>query len=151
MDEVLSDWMIWLILAAVLIVIELLTNTFAAFCLVGGCVVALIMALIGLGLEVQIAGAVVGTVIAFIAFLPLIKKQRQAKSHSGYQSNMDALIGRTATVTEPIQESKPGRVKIDGDNWQVITADKSPIATGEQVKVVGYDSIILTVERIRSL
>ena len=32
----LSNWLLWLIAAAILVIVELLTNTFAAFCLVGG-------------------------------------------------------------------------------------------------------------------
>ena len=74
MDEplMISSWLWWLIAAAILVIVELLTNTFAAFCLVGGCALALVAALIGFGIEVQLVAAAIGSVIAFIAFKPLI-------------------------------------------------------------------------------
>lgn len=144
----LSSWLLWLIAAAVLVIVELLTNTFAAFCLVGGCVLALAASLIGFGVEVQLAAAAVGTVLSFIAFKPIIKRQAAARRNRENPSNMDALIGRTSTVTEPITATAPGRVRIDGDSWQAVSADGLPIDTGAKVRVTGYDSIVLTVERI---
>lgn len=142
-----SAWLLWLIAAAVLVIIELLTNTFAAFCLVGGCLLALIAALLGFGVEGQLAAAAVGTVLSFIAFKPLIKRQAEARRPHKEQSNMDALIGRETVVGEPISETAPGRVRIDGDSWQAVSADGKPIAAGEKVRVASYDSIVLTVVR----
>lgn len=148
MEEFVSNWLFWLILAALMTVIELLTNTFAFFCLVGGCLVALIVEILGFGLEAQLLGAAIGTVVAFIAFLPLMRKHRAEQLSGTSLSNMDALIGRTTVVVQPVEAGKMGRAKIDGDNWQIRSADNSAINAGEQVRVVGYDSIILTVERI---
>lgn len=145
--EFLSGWTLWLILAALLVIVELLTGTFAAFCLVGGCVVALACSLLGFGVEAQLAGAAVGTVVTFLAFKPLIRKQREARHKKECVSNMDALIGRTVVVAEAIGENAVGRVRIDGDNWQARTADGSAVAAGEKVRVAGYDSIVLIVER----
>lgn len=148
MEEFVSNWLFWLILAALMTVIELLTNTFAFFCLVGGCLVALIVEILGFGLEAQLLGAAIGTVVAFITFLPLMRKHRAEQQSGASSSNMDALIGRTTVVVQPVEAGKMGRAKIDGDNWQIRSADNSAINAGEQVRVVGYDSIILTVERI---
>lgn len=113
----LSNWLLWLIAAAILVIVELLTNTFAAFCLVGGCALALATSLIGFGIEAQLTAAAIGSVLSFIAFKPLIKRQAEARRHRDCLSNMDALIGRTTTVTEAIGGNTPGRVRIDGDNW----------------------------------
>ena len=114
----LSNWLLWLIAAAILVIVELLTNTFAAFCLVGGCALALATSLIGFGIEAQLTAAAIGSVLSFIAFKPLIRRQAEARRHRDCLSNMDALIGRTTTVTEAIGGNTPGRVRIDGDNWQ---------------------------------
>lgn len=149
MDEplMISSWLWWLIAAAILVIIELLTNTFAAFCLVGGCVLALVASLIGFGIEVQLVAAAIGSVIAFIAFKPLIKKQALARHNRENLSNMDALIGRVTVVDEPVGEHTPGRIIIDGDNWQAVSADGTAMEKGAKVKVLSYDSIILTVAR----
>lgn len=148
MDEplMISSWLWWLIAAAILVIVELLTNTFAAFCLVGGC------ARFGyrahwLRHRGATVAAAIGSVIAFIAFKPLIKKQAEARHNRENLSNMDALIGRVTVVDETIEEHRPGRIIIDGDNWQAVSADGTAMEKGTKVKVISYDSIILTVAR----
>ena len=61
---------------------------------------------------------------------------------------MDALIGREVRVAEDIPAGGIGRVRIDGDSWQAQSNDGREIAAGERVRVLSYDSIILTVEII---
>ena len=150
MEEYLSPWIIWLIIAAALIIVELLTNTFAAFCLVGGCLIALIASLAGLGITAQLIGAAIGTVAAFIALLPLIRKMREKRKSRNTGSNMDALIGRVAILDQPILPGQPGRLSIDGTSWQAAANGNSKIPAGEKVRVTGYDSIVLEVESLQA-
>lgn len=145
MEEIISPWLLWLIAAALLTIIELITNTFAAFCLVGGCLTAMVAALLGFGIETQLACAAIGTVLAFIAFTPLIKRRKAARRDTP-PSNMDALVGRVASVTEPTGANGIGRIRIDGDNWQFRTPDFSAVEAGRTVRIAGYDSIVLIVE-----
>ena len=63
-------------------------------------------------------------------------------------SNADAIIGRIGKVSQAIEEKGFGRVSIDGDDWKALSADGSKIEVGAQVKVIGRDSIIITVEKI---
>lgn len=65
MDIIISSWFLWLIIAAILIIIELLTSMIATFCLAAGCLIAMVCALLG-GIEAQLIVAIIGTVIAFI-------------------------------------------------------------------------------------
>ena len=85
----LSNWLLWLIAAAILVIVELLTNTFAAFCLVGGCALALATSLIGFGIEAQLTAAAIGSVLSFIAFKPLIKRQAEAPRLSQQHGCLD--------------------------------------------------------------
>jgi len=63
-------------------------------------------------------------------------------------SNADALMGREGIVSEKIEERGYGRVKIDGDDWKSVSADGEAIREGARVRVVGRESIILTVEEV---
>lgn len=65
MDIIISSWFLWLIIAAILIIIELLTSMIATFCLAAGCLIAMVCALLG-GIETQLIVAIISTVIAFI-------------------------------------------------------------------------------------
>lgn len=66
MDIIISSWLLWLIIAAILVIIELLTSMIATFCLATGCLIAMVCALLDWGVEAQLIGAIIGTVIAFI-------------------------------------------------------------------------------------
>ena len=147
MESILSAWLIWLIAAAILVIIELLTTTYAALCLVGGCLAAMICAICDGGLQMQLLLAAIGTIVTFVAGKPLLQHYGLMRHHRADPSNMDALIGRTCTVSERIGGAdEPGRVRIDGDSWQAVSEDGSPIETGTPVRVIRYDSIILTVK-----
>jgi membrane protein implicated in regulation of membrane protease activity len=85
-----------------------------------------------------------------VAFAPIVR--RWQKRHEGCDStglsNMDALKGRVVEVIEAIPEHGTGRVRVDGDRWQARCVDDSEVAVGTRVRIVGYDSIILEVEKL---
>ena len=62
-------------------------------------------------------------------------------------SNADALMGRIGRVSEAIEQGGYGRVAIDGDDWKAVSADGSYMPLGQNVRVVGRESIIITVEK----
>lgn len=139
----------WLIAAAILVIIELLTTTYAALCFVGGCLAAMICAICDGGLQLQLLLAAIGSLVTFAAGKPLLQHYGLLQRRRIEPSNMDALIGRTCTVSERIGGvENPGRVRIDGDNWQAVSNDGAPIEVGTSVRVIRYDSIILTVKRV---
>ena len=61
---------------------------------------------------------------------------------------MDNIIGKTAVVTERIEECGYGRVKIDGDDWKALTDNGMAAEVGEKVQIISYESIILTVKKL---
>lgn len=143
-------WILWLIVTAILVLVELFTGLVATFCLAVGCLMAMVVSLFDCGIEWQLGVLALGTVIAFVAFAPLIRKlqSRKGKSQENH-SNMDALKGRVAEVVEAIPgDGGCGRVRLDGDRWQARSVDGCTFSVGEKVRVVGYDSIILDVESV---
>lgn len=145
-------WAIWLIIAAILLVVELMTNFIAFICLAIGCVVAMVLSLFDFSLTTQIIGLILGDLVAFVTIVPLVHKFKLHKRrgrNEDCRSNMDALIGREGNLFL-LDSSNSGtlRVKIDGDSWQVKSNKNEALEEGQRVKVVGYDSIILIVETI---
>lgn len=144
----MTTWLIWLISAIVLLIIEVFTGTVAAMCLAVGCLLALIPALAGSGTVVQFIVASAGAVASSLILFPIIRRYKLNKAaHSDQRSNMDAIIGRTGTVTEPIYpDGRRGRVKVDGDNWLAVAdAEYCPILKGDIVEVISFDSIVIKV------
>ena len=70
----MTMWSVWLILAVVLVLVEVLTGFVAAFCLAVGCLVAMIVDLAGGSLTVQMCSVAVGTALAFFIFGPMIRR-----------------------------------------------------------------------------
>lgn len=146
----ISAWAAWLIAAAILIIIEIVSGTVALLCVGMGCLAATLAAVLGLSVIAQAVAAVVVTVLIFVLAGPAIRnfyhKSRDVRHHI---SNMDALIGRTGRVTAQITDryTDGGRVQIDGDSWQAYTTSPSaPLAVGSIVRVESYDSIVLHVK-----
>ena len=146
----MENWILWLIVTAVLILIELFTGMIATFCLAFGCLLAMVLTLFDCGIEWQLGALAIGTVIAFIAFAPLIRRLQSRRGKTVAEvSNMDALKGRVVDVVEAIpSDGGYGRVRVDGDRWQARSIDGNAFSVGDRVRVVGYDSIILDVESI---
>ena len=143
---------IWLIAAAVLVVLELITGMVASFCMAIGCVAAMIVSYITPDVKIQLLAFAIGTILSFIFLAPVIRKWQKNKGDKNpttQNSNMDALIGRIVTVTQTIPANRDlGRIKIDGDNWQARSVNGEEIEEGMKVRVVSYDSIIIEVEEI---
>ena len=141
-------WSFWLILGVGFLVVELLTMSTMCLYVGTGALAAMVCALFG--------GEWIPCIITFVAATALLYvctyrwRNRLVKAlHRGAEhtaTGMDALIGRTGTV---IAAPDCLRMRIDGDVWQVRPAKHgSPIVPGEEVRVVGYDSIILSVEAV---
>jgi membrane protein implicated in regulation of membrane protease activity len=63
-------------------------------------------------------------------------------------SNADAIIGQTGRVSETITAGGFGRVALSGDDWKAVASGPEELPVGTHVRVVGRESIIITVEKI---
>ena len=85
------------------------------------------------------------SLLAFFFLRPVFLKLLDRKAKD-VKTNADAIIGRTAIVSETIDASQhTGRVAIDGDDWKAVSSDGSVIEKGQTVEIISRDSIILTV------
>lgn len=142
--------MLWLAVAVILVIVEIFTSSAIALGMAVGAVGAFVAALVGASLEVQLIVLAVSMVAGLIIVTPLMRRYNGLiKSDTESVSNMDALIGRMGTVV--ISGDDPydfGRMKIDGDCWQVRSRDGSRLIDGQQVEVCGYESIVLLVKPV---
>ena len=144
----MDAYQIWLIIALVLVIVEICTVSFGSICFAIGAGAAALAA--GLGLE-EVAWQIVifagVSLLTFIFLRPFVLKIMERKSKD-VKTNVDALIGRKAVVSERIDASQhTGRIAVDGDDWKAVSADGSVIEKGENVEIVKLDSIIVTVKR----
>ena len=145
----MNVWIIWLTVAAILLILEVITQTMWLLCMAIGCVGALVAALCGAAPVWQVTALAGCSALAYLIIMPWFRKLHiaaTAKEGRNARTGMEALLGRHAVVTHEIKPGHPGRARIDGDNWQVVAPrHTAPIPRGQEVVVTGYDSIILEV------
>lgn len=150
----MTAWIIWLIVAAVLVTIEVMTQMVWTLCLGIGCLGSLVASLCGADLTTQIAVMAFTAMLAYIVLVPYFKRLHlrvAEREGNTLRTGMDALIGREATVVSAIEPGGTGRVKADGDNWQARARKPGEsFRVGDRVRIHSYDSIILTVEPVGS-
>jgi len=105
---------------------------------------------LNLPIEWQIVLFSSGTLTSFFLVRPVMKKWAYKRS-SGFKSNMEAMVGRHALVTEEISnENNRGRLLLDGDSWQARSLSNEVIPQGTFVEIVQINSIILIVRKANS-
>ena len=110
----MESWIVWLIVAAVLGVAELLTTTLA-FGLIA--IAALAAAVVG-AFHLSFALQLVAFAVAAGAGLGFVRPVaiRHIKQPPALRTGVAALVGRSAIVLEEVNEHS-GRVRIDGQEW----------------------------------
>lgn len=141
-------WHIWLIIALITFIMEIFIPSFVLFNFGIGAVVGSFAAGLNLSVEWQIVLFSAGTLMSFFLIRPVMKKYAYQRS-DGYKTNLDAMIGRTAKVTEEISnENNRGRVSLDGDTWQARTQNNEIVPAGTLVEIVQLNSIIVIVRKL---
>jgi len=110
----MESWIVWLIVAAVLGVAELVTLTFAFGLIAVAAVVAAVVGVFHLDLAAQLAAFVVAAGAGLVFIRPIAI--RHIKQPPALRTGTAALVGRSAIVLEEITEHN-GRVRIDGEEW----------------------------------
>ena len=141
-------WHIWVIVALVFVIVEMFTTGFAVMCISFGCLFGAGASALDWDIKWQLLVFAVGTALAFLTVRPLVYKFFYKKGQE-VKTNVDALVGRRAIVTERIEgELHAGRVKVDGDDWKAVSTDTEPIEVGEAVEITAINSVILTVKKL---
>lgn len=141
-------WEIWLIATVLLFILEIFVPTFFAASLGIGSLVAAVFAFLGFGVEVQLIMFSVVTLASIFAARPFMLKYAY-KRNGHIRTNVDALVGKTATVIQTINNSKnEGRVVVEGDDWKAQTEDDTVVESGKKVEIVKVDSTLLIVKSL---
>lgn len=140
-------WQMWAVVAVVCLILELTAGDFFIICFSIGAVFGALIAAIGGGIYLQLLAFALFTTISLFLVRPFALRYLH-RSDTNRVSNADALMGRQGRVVETVKADGFGRVQIDGDIWKAVTNATADIPEGTNVKVVGRESTIITVETI---
>jgi membrane protein implicated in regulation of membrane protease activity len=135
-------WIVWLIVAAVLGVAELVTFTFALGLLAVGALVAAAVGALDLGLPFQLLAFVIASAAGLGVVLPIAR--RHVKQPPLLRTGPAALVGRPAHVLEEVN-GRGGRVRIGGEVWSARSYDETLVIP------VGADVDVMQIEGATAL
>jgi membrane protein implicated in regulation of membrane protease activity len=125
---------IWLILAAVLGVAEMLTTTLALGLLAVGALAAALTEAVGGSAPVQLAVFVIVSLAGIILIRPLAL--RRLRRRGTLRTGTAALVGETGYVLSDVTPQS-GRIRIGGEEWSARPYDEaSVIPAGSKVDVL---------------
>jgi membrane protein implicated in regulation of membrane protease activity len=131
-------WLIWVIVAAALSMVELLTLAIAAGLLAAAAVAASVSAALGAGAAGQAAAFTITAGASLAVVLPVVRRHSRT-AHPAARSGAAALVGRTALVIDPLDDHH-GRVRIGGEVWSARAfAPGQVIPAGAVVNVFEID------------
>ncbi len=144
----LSLWILWLIFAAVLFIIEIMTPAFMFGLFGAGAVVTALVSFFFPRLcHVQILVCAVSSVI-FVIFERKLFLRYVVKNDKQTKTNAESYIGKTFKLTEAVSNiDEKGAVKINGVRWIARSQDDSVIEEGALVTVIALEGVKLIVKR----
>ena len=136
-------WIVWLILAAVLGVAELLTVTLTLGLLAVASAVAAVVGAAGAPVPFQIVAFVVTAGAGLGLVRPIAV--RHLKQPPSLRTGTAALVGRSALVQQEVSGHQ-GRVRIGGEEWSARAYDETLVipvgATVDVIKIEGATALV---------
>ena len=137
---------IWLVLLLLFTGAEAATVGLTSIWFAAGALCALIAALLGGPLWIQIALFLAVSALCLLAVRPLAKRHLNSRVEP---TNADRVIGEQAQVTEDIDNIRgKGAVVIRGVVWTARSEDGLPVPAGALVKVLRIEGVKVFVERV---
>ena len=140
------DIIFWLVMFVIFLVAEILTLGLTTIWFAGGAIVAFVLALLEVGLPIQIIAFLVVSIVLLILTRPIALR---FFNQNREKTNVDSLIGQKAVVLEQIDSLHGvGRVEMNGMEWSAKTEDiNMVIEQGEVVVVQAIQGVKLIVKK----
>ncbi|WP_167145888.1 NfeD family protein [Actinomyces sp. ZJ308] len=142
------EWLFWIGGALLLVVVETVTADLTFLMIAGGA--------LGGGLTAFLGGPLWAQVVVFACISTLLlfavrpwAKRRLAATTPQMKTNVDALIGRSATTITAVDDGG-GRVRLGGEEWSARLASAAPgaglrLEAGTRVTVTEIDGAVAVV------
>ncbi len=132
----MEEWLLWLILAVVFGVGEILTLGFFLAPFAAGAAVAAVLSAAGAGTVVALAVFLVIAIALLLALRPLARSHRRMPP--SIRTGTAALVGEQATVLERIANGEGvGCVRLGGEVWTARAYDEDEtFEAGTRVQVI---------------
>ncbi len=136
-------WLLWLVLAVVLGVAEILTLTAVLGILGAAALITSIVSALGMPTALQLGVFAAASVVGIVLIRPVVRRHLERPPIHVF--GPAAHAGKTARVVHEIH-GESGRVRIDGEDWTARTYDEAlVIPIGTVVDVLEINGVIALV------
>ncbi len=136
---------LWLAAVVAFLLMEASTFAMTSIWFAVGAAAALLTCLFTDSFRAQALVFIVVSILCLLAFRPLAAKLRQKNT----PTNGDRNLGREAIVLTTVAADVPGRIRLDGVDWNARCATPGDILTpGERCRVAEIHSTLLIVEPV---
>ena len=140
-------WYIWLILAGVFVIGEVLTSGFLIFWFGLAALIAMAVSFVTDNIIIQTTVFLISSVILILATKPLVKKFAKVETT---KTNAFSLIDKKGIVTKDISSiNSTGQVKVEGELWSATGENDMEISKGTEVKIKEIKGVKLIVTPIK--
>jgi membrane protein implicated in regulation of membrane protease activity len=144
-SEFLSPEVIWFLLGAALLLLELLIpGLILLFFGIGAWITAVCIWAFDLSLNQQLLIFCISSLGSLFALRQGIRKKYMDISSDGNEQLSDEYIGNNAITLTSISPEKEGKIEYNGSHWEAIS--KVSIPPNKTVRIVGKKSIKFIVE-----
>ncbi len=132
----MEAWLLWLLVAVILAVGEVLTLSLFIAPFAGGALGAAVISWLGLGDLAAWAVFLIVSAVLLVALRPLARAH--SRTPPQLRTGTAALTGRSAVVVERIANHEGvGAIRLDGEVWTARSyLDDDVIPAGEQVEIM---------------
>ncbi|MGW0732213.1 NfeD family protein [Streptomyces sp. NPDC002851] len=139
----MDPWVIWLIVAAVLVVVEIFTLTAALGMLGAAALVTAGAAAVGLPVPFQLVVFALVSTVTMIFVRPIALRHVRQPERARF--GVDALVGTSAYVVTEVT-ARDGRVRIAGEEWTAHAYDETmvipPGTTVDVLEISGTTALV---------
>jgi inner membrane protein len=148
MESFLNAAVIWFIIGFACFLLEfVLPGLILFFFAVGAWIVAILSLFIDMDLNTQLIVFLTASILTILLFRNWVKKIIWTKQPSTELE--DEFLGKTGKAETSIGPGQNGKVYFKGTSWDAKSADN--IEKGEDVIIIGNDSILLIVKSTKTL
>ncbi|MEO7314947.1 MAG: NfeD family protein [Ginsengibacter sp.] len=149
MDILLHTAVIWFIIGFILFILEFVVPGLILFFFAVG---AWTVAILSIFVVIPLTGQLLIFVITSVLTIFILRKWLQKRLYGDQTSRQvleDEFLGKFGIAETPITPGNNGKIDFKGTSWQAASADI--ISTGENVEIIGNDSILLIVKSTKPL
>lgn len=140
-------WQVWLIIAGLFFIGEIITVGFLVFWFGVGAIIAMIVSFFTSNIIIQTTVFVISSAILLLITKPFVKKFVDVKTTN---TNAFSIIGKKALVIKEINSvHSSGQIKINGEVWSAETENDEIIPEGSEVEIIHIKGVKAIVKPIK--